>query len=76
MSDCKISVKPDGPLRIEGSFSLCDSEGQEFGLGGRDAISLCRCGLSANKPFCDGAHRKEGFESTEKARDLAPLAKK
>jgi len=76
MPDRKISVKPDGPLRIEGSFSLSDSEGQEFGLGGRDAISLCRGVLSANKPFCDGAHPKEGFGSTEKARDSAPPANK
>ena len=48
------------------------TEGNEFDLGGRDVVSLCRCGQSANKPFCDGSHRTTHFVSTEKARSLPP----
>jgi CDGSH-type Zn-finger protein len=45
-------------------------------LGGRAVIGLCRCGHSENKPFCDGAHRRQGFESACPARDLPPPAPK
>ena len=69
-----IKVLNNGPLRVEGDFHVTDASGAEFGLGGRTTISLCRCGLSANKPFCDGAHKREGFESTIEARDLPPKA--
>jgi len=74
MSDVKVKVLSNGPLRIEGGVELCDASGNAFGLGGRTAISLCRCGHSANKPFCDGAHGREGFASEVAARDLPPKA--
>jgi len=67
-----IKVFNNGPLRIEGEFTICDANGQEFGLAGRTALGLCRCGLSDNKPFCDGSHARQGFESTCEARDLPP----
>ena len=55
---------------------MVDTAGQEFGLGGRNAIGLCRCGLSENKPFCDGAHARQGFQSECPARELpAPKPK-
>ena len=44
----------------------------QFGLAGRTAISLCRCGHSENKPFCDGSHRRCNFQSEIKARTLPP----
>ncbi|MBL8724261.1 MAG: CDGSH iron-sulfur domain-containing protein [Planctomycetes bacterium] len=72
----KITVFDHGPLRIEGEATLCDATGKAFGLGGRTVISLCRCGLSANKPFCDGAHARQGWQSTCPARDLPPPAPK
>lgn len=72
MANTKISVGVNGPLRIEGEFTLCDAQGKEFGLAGRTVLSLCRCGLSANKPFCDGSHARQGFESVCEARDLPP----
>lgn len=74
MAATRITVRPNGPLRIEGEFEVLDPQGKPFGLGGRTAISLCRCGHSNNKPFCDGSHAKVGFESVVEARDLpAPL---
>jgi CDGSH-type Zn-finger protein len=57
---------------VEGDFTVVDAEGREFGLGGRTAIGLCRCGHSENKPFCDGKHGVKGFESECQARDLPP----
>jgi CDGSH-type Zn-finger protein len=67
-----IVPKTNGPLRIEGDFKIVDMAGQAFDLGGRTGISLCRCGQSANKPFCDGTHGKVGFASDCPARALPP----
>ena len=72
----RITAVNNGPLRIEGEFSVCDPEGKEFGLAGRTVISLCRCGHSETKPFCDGSHKRAGFQSQVEARDLpAPKPK-
>jgi len=68
----KVSVFNNGPLRIEGDFTMVDAEGKEFGLGGRTTIGLCRCGLSENKPFCDGSHAKQTWQSVCPARELPP----
>ena len=71
MTKTKIIVNSNGSLKIEGDFELVDSTGTAYGLQGRIVVSLCRCGLSKNKPFCDGGH-KEGFEHDAKAFDLPP----
>lgn len=68
----KITVSNNGSLRIEGEIELYDASGQKFDLGGRTAISLCRCGQSNNKPFCDGAHARCGFQSQVVAIALPP----
>lgn len=78
MSDkIEIICTNNGPLRIVGEgIVIKDAAGQEFGLAGRTVISLCRCGQSQNKPFCDGSHARTGFQSTVEARDLPPPAPK
>jgi CDGSH-type Zn-finger protein len=76
MAATKITVRDNGPLRIEGDFEIVDMEGKVYGLAGRTNLALCRCGHSANKPFCDGAHRNAGFEDRQQARDLPPPAPK
>ncbi|HUQ92581.1 MAG TPA: CDGSH iron-sulfur domain-containing protein [Bryobacteraceae bacterium] len=76
MPDTKITVNNNGPLRLEGDFTITDASGKTYGLGGRTVLSLCRCGLSENKPFCDGAHGRQGFQSSCEARDLPPPVKK
>ena len=58
-----ITIKNNGSIRVEGDFEIHDGSGNKFDLGGKNAVSLCRCGASAKKPFCDGAHGKCGFES-------------
>ena len=76
MAATKITIRNNGSIRIEGDFEIVDSEGAVFDLAGRTTISLCRCGHSENKPFCDGAHKKVGFQSEIKARALPPVAPK
>ena len=72
MTDTTIQVTPHGPLRITGTFAISDGTGALFDLAGRTTISLCRCGQSQNKPFCDGGHNMAAFRSDEKARVLPP----
>ena len=71
MSKTRIIIKNNGAIRVEGDFEIVDLEGNIYGLAGRTAVSLCRCGLSKNKPFCDSAH-KGIFKDEAKAFDLAP----
>jgi CDGSH-type Zn-finger protein len=68
----KITCNTNGSIRIEGDFELLDPAGTPFGLAGRTGISLCRCGHSENKPFCDGSHARTGFTDTVVARELPP----
>ena len=71
MNKTTLKVNNNGSLRIEGDFQIVDKDGNVYDLGGRDVISLCRCGLSANKPFCDGSHRNH-FEHDAVAFALPP----
>jgi CDGSH-type Zn-finger protein len=58
----KITVRPNGPLRVEGPIVLTDADGNQWDLTGKPAISLCRCGASENRPFCDGSHKRIEFQ--------------
>lgn len=75
MSKTKLTVTKNGFIKIDGDFEIVDAEGKVYDLQGRTALGLCRCGLSANKPFCDGAHRN-GFEHDATAFDLPPMKAK
>jgi len=69
MGQVTITVRPNGPLRIEdpnGLVDLVDANGNKYDLTGKPAFSLCRCGASANRPFCDGAH-KVAFQAADTA---------
>jgi CDGSH-type Zn-finger protein len=57
-----ITVRPNGPLRVEGHIILKDADGKEWDLTGKPAISLCRCGMSEKRPFCDGAHARNNWQ--------------
>jgi CDGSH-type Zn-finger protein len=73
MSDTptEIIIVPNGPLRVMGeNIVIKDNLGNVFGLAGRMVVSLCRCGMSENKPFCDGSHARNGFQSECPAREL------
>ena len=72
MPATKVTINNDGSIRLEGDFEILDPTGAAFGLAGRTVISLCRCGQSANKPFCDGSHKRTGFQDQVTARELPP----
>ena len=76
MPGASITIRNNGPIRIEGEFTILDQDGKAFDLAGRTTISLCRCGQSSNKPFCDGTHSKVAFQSVVVARALPPPAPK
>ena len=66
----EVKVRDNGPLKITGRVRVVDAEGaliRETEAG--KAIALCRCGHSETKPFCDGKHSAEGFESCVRADD-------
>ncbi len=68
MSNVKIRIRDNGPLLVEGPFELFDADGNAIPLAAdKPAFALCRCGASANKPFCDGGHKGAGFESCVRA---------
>jgi len=70
MDPLTIRVRPDGPLVLQGPVAIVDEHGNAFvPPSGKPLIALCRCGQSATKPFCDGAHKRSGFHAAE----LAPL---
>lgn len=61
MSDVTITALTDGPLEVAGDVTIKASDGSLVKETSKSY--LCRCGHSANKPFCDGAHKREGFEA-------------
>ncbi|MGD0507213.1 MAG: CDGSH iron-sulfur domain-containing protein [Terriglobales bacterium] len=69
MAQVTITVRTNGPLRIDdpnGVVEIVDANGNKYDLTGKPAFSLCRCGASANRPFCDGSH-KIAFQAPDTA---------
>jgi CDGSH-type Zn-finger protein len=60
----EIKAMENGPLLIAGKATVTDANGNVSETQG-SMVALCRCGQSANKPFCDGAHKKANFEASE-----------
>jgi CDGSH-type Zn-finger protein len=54
-----VTPMPHGPLRCEGAFVVRDLEGHEEPAR---SPKLCRCGASQTRPYCDGTHRRIGFD--------------
>lgn len=67
MAEVSIRTLKNGPYEVKGAVQLLDGNRSEFKLT-EEPIYLCRCGQSANKPFCDGSHKTSGFKSEEPAR--------
>lgn len=63
MSDrVTIRIKPNGSIRVSGTVDIIDAEGNV--LETKTDFSLCRCGHSKDKPWCDGSHKEAGFQAT------------
>ncbi|MGC4002655.1 MAG: CDGSH iron-sulfur domain-containing protein [Pirellulales bacterium] len=59
----KIRLRENGPIVVEGPFTLTDHLGNLIPLPThKPVVALCRCGFSQAKPFCDGAHKTCGFD--------------
>ncbi|MDR6227508.1 CDGSH iron-sulfur domain-containing protein [Desmospora profundinema] len=67
MANVKIQTMDRGPLIVRGEVELVDAEGNRFET--KKQFALCRCGLSQNKPFCDGAH-SGNFEDCVRAKNV------
>lgn len=55
-----VEVVKDGPLMIYGNINVRNHDGSETSK--HKVTAFCRCGASNNKPYCDGSHKKIGFE--------------
>ncbi len=71
MSKTKITINSNGSIKVDGDFEIVDKNGSAYGLQGRTVVSLCRCGHSKNKPFCDGSHKGQ-LDHEAIAFDLPP----
>ena len=69
MSDVKITVSEHGSIKVEGGPPLFDFEGNPIETREGKPFFLCRCGESANKPFCDGSHKTCDFDGSLADRD-------
>jgi CDGSH-type Zn-finger protein len=56
----KIEILPNGPAVVYGNYTLKTGETEQ--LIEKEKTFLCRCGASEKKPFCDGSHKKIGFQ--------------
>jgi uncharacterized Fe-S cluster protein YjdI len=60
-AEATVDPRPNGPLFVRGRLRIVGDDGEVIREDTR--VALCRCGGSANKPFCDGTHRKIGFRA-------------
>lgn len=61
-----ITACPDGPLLVRGEVTLVSPDGKPLPRR-RSTVALCRCGMSAIKPYCDGSHKVTGFVTDDEA---------
>ena len=54
-----ITLRPNGPMLVQGDVTVLGTDGTEIDRGGR--VAFCRCGASSTKPFCDRSHLSNGF---------------
>jgi len=68
MAHVIITTKANGPLIVEGPVRIVTPDGRELTPPPRkdgkpaEVVVLCRCGGSQTKPFCDGTHKRNGFQ--------------
>ncbi|UOQ84186.1 CDGSH iron-sulfur domain-containing protein [Gracilibacillus salinarum] len=62
----QLKVRDNGSILVTGDVELVDAEGNPFPT--KQKFSLCRCGASKNKPFCDGSHKEIDFQDQIRAK--------
>lgn len=62
-AETTVEPLPNGPLLVRGRLRIVDADGHLIREDTR--LAFCRCGASANKPFCDGSHRRVGFTTPD-----------
>lgn len=62
-ADPGVAAVPNGPYRVAGGVAVVAADGIPYEVRARQ--TLCRCGQSENKPFCDGSHWHAGFHDPE-----------
>lgn len=67
MAETTITPVSNGPYLVQGPVQIVDAAGHAWKTEAGKAVALCRCGQSANKPFCDGSHKTTGFSADTKA---------
>lgn len=66
MGRLRLRLRKDGPIVVEGPIEIVDSNGNPIAIPeGKPDVALCRCGHSANKPFCDGSHCRCGWSQEQ-----------
>jgi CDGSH-type Zn-finger protein len=55
ISKTEVIIRPMGPVTIKGEITIIDEDGKE--IHDKTIVSICRCGISKNLPYCDGAHK-------------------
>jgi len=59
----KVKSLKDGPLETSGAITVENAQGERKEFATDKQAWLCRCGASKNKPYCDGSHRRGGFQA-------------
>lgn len=62
MAEVTIQALKNGPFLVKGPVQVVEAQGKPLPVQQDQAVALCRCGHSSNKPFCDGSHQKVGFQ--------------
>jgi CDGSH-type Zn-finger protein len=62
MADVKVTIFDDGPYEIVGPVTLTTESGKVIEVEAGEPVYLCRCGGSADKPFCDGTHSSHDWD--------------
>lgn len=60
-------MRNNGPFRVYGPVKLVDKDGNEFAIPEGEWYTLCRCGESSRKPFCDSTHKRIEFDAPSDA---------
>jgi CDGSH-type Zn-finger protein len=77
MEQVVIKARENGPYKVTGPVRIIDVDGNEYDISDKgETVALCRCGGSNAKPFCDGTHKQNGFQATERALAASDAARR